>query len=108
MSARLLIPALTALFMLGMTWLRARLHYSRSHVGPLQLSGVGVGFFAGVAALLLSGWWLAAPLGRALWPAANAGATLARILWCLAVYYLAVALHRALRAAGLALFRPAP
>ena len=103
---QLLVPALTAVFMLGMAWLRARLHYARSG-GSLRLSGAGLSFFAGLAAALVAGWWLAPPLGRTLWPGAASGATLARILWCLAVYYLAVALHRVLRSAGLDLFRPA-
>ncbi len=111
MTAQLVIPALTAVFMLGMTWLRTRLHYSRSRGGPQRLTAAGGAFFVCVAVILAAGWWAAPPIGRAfsspLWPTANAGATLARILWCLAVYYLAAVVHRALRAAGTVVFRPA-
>jgi hypothetical protein len=96
--------AFAGLFILGMAWLRTRLHYSRGGPGRPRLRAAGAAYFTTLALLLLLGWFAAPLAGRAVAPAGPLIPTLARGVWFLAVYYLSIALHRGLRTRGLAVF----
>jgi hypothetical protein len=98
------ICAVTGVFIVGMVWLRTRMHYRR---GPerLTLTRAGRIYFAVLVAVLVMGWLAAPAAGRALWPAAPGTPTLARVAWFLATYYLFIPLHRALRARAVEVFK---
>jgi hypothetical protein len=55
--------------------------------------------------LLVLGWFAAPALAHQVSSPVPVAPTLARVVWFLAVYYLFIPLHRALRARGLAVFR---
>ena len=99
------IVAITALFIVGMTWLRARMQYVRRGAGPLQLESAGRVYFACVIASLGIGWFVAPALGRALWSEPAVTATLTRVVWCLSTYFISIVIHRFLRARGITLYR---
>lgn len=96
--------AFAGLFILGMAWLRTRLHYRRGAPERPRLTVAGAAYFTTLALLLLLGWFAAPLAGRAVAPAGPLIPPLARGVWFLAVYYLSIALHRGLRARGLAVF----
>ena len=106
MNARDVIAPFTGLFIVGMIWLRTRMHYSRGGVGPLRLRPAGRLYFAAAVALLVAGWFVAPIIGRVLWPVAGATPTLLRVVWCLATYYIFIAVHRVLRMRGAVVFTP--
>jgi hypothetical protein len=104
MTPQDLSAAITAVFIIGMIWLRTRMHYSQQRRGPLQLLASGRLYFAAAIAVLVLGWFCAPVLGRSLWPAAHATTTLLRVVWFLLTYYLFIAVHRAMHGRGVEVF----
>ena len=104
MNAQEMIVPFTAVFILGMIWLRTRMQYSRMGRGPLRLRPAGRIYFAAAIAALFAGWFAAPALGRAVWPMASATPTLMRVVWCLAVYYVFILVHRLLKLRTIAVF----
>ena len=97
--------AVTALFIVGMVWLRTRMHYAREARGVRALTAGGLGYFAALG-LLLAGGWLVAPLLALRFGAGAPGmGTVARVLWFLASYYLFIPLHLLMKAHGVPVFR---
>ena len=105
MNAQDLIVPFTALFIVGMIWLRTRMQYARRGAGPLHLAPPGRIYFAAVIFILFIGWFAAPLIGQALWPATGATPTLMRVVWCLATYYVFILIHRVLKARGTAVFK---
>ena len=105
-NAQDVIVAISALFIVGMIWLRTRMQYAQRGVGPLQLEPAGRIYFASAVGVLIAGWPAAPLIGRALWPSPGVTPTLMRVVWCLATYYLYILVHRALRMRGAAVYRP--
>src|SRR3984893_1739975 len=98
------LTAGTALFIVGMVWLRTRIHYPRGRE-RLLLTRAGRIYFAVLLGVLVLGWLVAPAAGHALWPAAASTPTLARVVWFLATYYVFIPLHRGLRARGVEVFK---
>jgi hypothetical protein len=98
------LTAGTAVFIVGMVWLRTRMHYPRGRE-RLLLTRAGRIYFAVLLGVLVLGWLVAPAAGHALWPAAASTPTLARVVWFLATYYLFIPLHRALRAQRVEVFK---
>ena len=98
------ISVLAALFIVGMVWLRTRMHYPRG-AGRLSLTRGGRIYFAVLLAVLAIGWQLAPAAGRALWPGTLATPTLCRVVWFLATYYLFIPVHQALKRSGVSVFK---
>ena len=98
------VSAFAALFIVGMVWLRTRMHYSKSVPAARSLTRVGAMYFAALGLLLLLGWFAAPALAHQVSSPVQVAPTLARAVWFLAVYYLFIPLHRALRGRGLAVF----
>ncbi len=98
------ICAVTLVFIVGMVWLRTRMHYRRGRE-RLLLTRAGRSYFALLVGVLVLGWLAAPAAGHALWPAAPITPTLARVVWFLATYYLFIPLHRALRSRGVEVFK---
>lgn len=103
MRAQDLTSIITAVFIVGMVWMRTRMHYVRRGRGTLRLAGAGRWYFAAVLGVLAAGWFVAPPLGRAIWPAAG-DSTILRVIWFLATYYLFIVVHRALQARRIEVF----
>jgi hypothetical protein len=97
--------AVTALFIVGMVWLRTRMHYAREARGVRSLTGAGRGYFAALGLLLAAGWLAAPLLARSLGAAAPGMATVARVVWFLASYYLFIPVHLLMKARGVPVFR---
>ena len=98
------IAAVTLVFIVGMVWLRTRMHYPRGRE-RLLLTRAGRIYFAVLLGVLVLGWLVAPAAGHALWPAAASTPTIAHVVWFLATYYLFIPLHRALRARGVEVFK---
>ena len=98
------ISALTFLFILGMVYLRTRMHYPKG-TGTRALTAVGVGYFAALVLFLVIGYFAAPPLARSFLPGVPQTPALGRTIWFLAGYYLFIPVHGMLRARGLAVFR---
>jgi hypothetical protein len=98
------IAAVTLVFIVGMVWLRTRMHYPRGRE-RLLLTRAGRIYFAVLLGVLVLGWLVAPAAGHALWPAAASTPTLARVVWFLATYYLFIPLHRALRVRRVEVFK---
>jgi hypothetical protein len=96
------IAVLTLGFIVGMVWLRTRMHYPRGRT-KVSLTRAGRIYFAVLLAVLVLGWVLAA--ARALWPTAVAPPLVSRVVWFLATYYLFIPLHRLLKARGVEVFK---
>ena len=106
MDTQDIISAVTVLFIVGMVWLRTRMHYARQARGTLQLQPAGRVYFAVVLAVLLLGWMVAPLAGQALWPqTTNVAPGLMRAGWFLATYYVFILVHRILQARGVAVFK---
>jgi hypothetical protein len=105
MNAQDLIVPFTALFIVGMIWLRTRMQYARRGAGPLHLAPPGRIYFAAVISILFIGWFAAPLIGQALWPTTGATPTLMRVVWCLATYYVFILVHRVLKSRGTAVFK---
>ena len=99
-----LTSIITAVFIVGMVWMRTRMHYVRRGRGSLRLAGAGRWYFAAVLGVLAAGWFAAPPIGRSIWPAAGADSTIVRVIWFLATYYLFIIVHRALQARRIEVF----
>ncbi|MGH8220960.1 MAG: hypothetical protein ACREUT_20690 [Steroidobacteraceae bacterium] len=99
-----LTSIITAVFIVGMVWLRTRMHYVRRGHGALRLAGAGRWYFAAVLAMLAAGWFAAPPIGRSIWPGAGGDSTILRVIWFLATYYLFILVHRALQARRIEVF----
>lgn len=102
------ICAVAALFIVGMVWLRTRMHYAQAARGARSLTRAGWCYFAAFLLLLVLGWFAAPALARRLSSAASIATlapTLARVVWFLAAYYLFIPLHRLLRASGVDVFK---
>ena len=104
MSSPNVVAALALLFIVGMVWLRTRMHYRRAH-RRLLLTRAGWGYFGVLLLALTGGWWAAPAVGQALWPSPLDTPLLTRVVWFLATYYLFIPLHRALRAQGVEVFK---
>ena len=98
------LTAGTAVFIVGMVWLRTRMHYPRGRE-RLLLTRAGRIYFAVLGGVLVLGWLVAPAAGHAFWPAAASTPTLARVVWFLATYYLFIPLHRGLRSRGVEVFK---
>ena len=107
MNSQDLICAITVLFIVGMIWLRTRMHYSREARGVLQLQRAGKIYFAAVIAALLLGWLIAPVVGRSLWPDTGVTPGLMRVVWFLVTYYVFILVHRVLKTRGVAIFKVA-
>jgi hypothetical protein len=105
MNAQDLIVPFTALFIVGMIWLRTRMQYARRSAGPLHLAPPGRIYFATVISVLFIGWFAAPLIGQSLWPTTGATPTLMRVVWCLATYYVFILVHRVLKSRGTAVFK---
>jgi hypothetical protein len=101
------ICAFTALFIVGMVWLRTAMHYAKTAGARRSLTAAGVIYFAVLGLVLVSGWFAAPHVARALAPSAPVAPTLARVVWFLAAYYLFIPVHLILKARGAAVFRAA-
>src|ERR1700687_5886625 len=71
------LTAGTALFIVGMVWLRTRMHYGRGRE-RISLSRAGRIYFAVLLGVLVLGWLVAPAAGHAIWPAAASGPPRAR------------------------------
>jgi hypothetical protein len=98
------IAVLTLGFIVGMVWLRTRMHYPRGRT-KVSLTRAGRIYFAVLLAVLVLGWVLAPAAARALWPTAVAPPLVSRVVWFLATYYLFIPLHRLLKARGVEVFK---
>jgi len=105
MNAQDVIVPFTAVLMLGLIWIRTRIQYSRAGGGPLRLQRAGRIYFGAVLALLAVGWFVAPVLGRTFWPVPGVTPTLMRVVWCLATYYVFIAVHRVMKTRGAAVFQ---
>ena len=107
MSPQELTSLISAVFIVGMIWLRPRMHYAQRSRGRLQLSSAGRIYFVVVLLVLGAGWLAAPPLAHAAWPATPVSPTLARVVCFLATYYLFIAVHRMIQAQGVSVFKAA-
>jgi hypothetical protein len=98
------IAVLTLAFIVGMVWLRTRMHYPRGRA-KVSLTRAGRIYFAVLLAVLVLGWLLAPAAGRALWPAPAAPPLVSRVVWFLATYYFFIPVHRALKGQGVEVFK---
>jgi hypothetical protein len=99
------IAAVAALFIIGMVWLRTRMHYAKAARGVRMLTRAGRYYFLALALLLVLGWFAAPAVAHRLTNATPVAPTLARVVWFLAAYYLFIPVHLALRARGVELFK---
>ena len=102
----LAISAITFLFILGMVYLRTRMHYPKG-TGTRGLTAVGAAYFAALVLFLIVGYWVAPALARSLLAGVPQTPVLGRTIWFLAGYYLFIPVHGLLRARGLGVFRVA-
>jgi hypothetical protein len=107
MGTQDIIAAVTVLFIVGMTWLRTRMLYSREVRGVLQLQRAGRIYFAAVVVVLVLGWFVAPLIGRLAWPATNVTPVLMRVIWFLATYYVFIVVHRILKVKGVDVYKAA-
>ena len=104
MNAQDVIVPFTAVLMLGLIWIRTRVQYRQAGRGPLRLQPAGRIYFGAVVALLAIGWFAAPVIGRTFWPLPGVTPTLMRVVWCLATYYIFIAVHRVMKTRGTAVF----
>jgi hypothetical protein len=105
-AAQAIAGLITAAFIVGMVWLRTRMHYAGRGRGVLQLQPAGRLYFAAVVLVLAAGWWLAPRLALLSGSQALANATLLRAIWFLATYYVFILVHRLLQSRNVAVFAP--
>ena len=98
------IAAFTVVFIVGMVWLRTRMHYPRGR-GRLFLTRAGRIYFAVLLGVLALGWLVAPATLQALWAAGVVPPLVSRVVWFLATYYLFIPVHRVLKAQGVEVFR---
>ena len=104
MTAVDLSSAITAVFIVGMIWLRTRMQYVQRG-RSLQLERAGKVYFACAIALLALGWLIAPAVGAAFWPASASNPALTRVIWFLVSYYVFIVVHRYLKGRAVAVFR---
>jgi hypothetical protein len=104
MSTQALVALITGVFIIGMIWLRTRMHYVQRGRGPLRLERVGWLYFVAAAAVLLVGWFVAPVLGRRSGSPLFVNPTATRVLWYLATYYVFILVHRLLQSRHVAVF----
>jgi hypothetical protein len=108
-GAQDLASAVAAVFIVGMIWLRTRMHYAGRRRLSLKLSRAGQAYFAAVLAVLAAGWFAAPPIGRSVWPASAVGigpdSMMTRVIWFLATYYVFIVIHRGLMSRQIHVFR---
>jgi|SRR5579872_3185538 len=102
------IELITAVFIVGMTWIRTRMQYPRVSAGSVRLERAGKVYFGALLGLLVSGWLVAPWAGRTFWPQAAVTPTLTRVVWSLLLYFAFIVVHRALRIGGVAVFKEHP
>ena len=100
-----LTSALSAVFILGMIWLRTRTIYGQRG-RKLRLQKSGRLYFAAVVALLVLGWLIAPRVGAAFWPETATTPTVTRVVWFMATYYVFIVIHRYLKSHGIEVFKP--
>ncbi len=105
MNTQDIVSAVTALFMVGMIWLRTRVHYAQGARGTLRLQPVGRIYFALVVVVLLLGWLIAPWVGRLIYRDTDITPMLPRGIWFLATYYLSIPVSRVLKARGVEVFK---
>ncbi len=109
MTALNVSSGLIVLLIITMIWVRTRLQYTgltrREPGRKLQLEKAGRLYFVSAIALLAVGWFAAPALGATFWPASNANPALSRVIWFLLSYYVFIAVHRLLKARGIAVFK---
>jgi hypothetical protein len=98
------VAALALIFIVGMVWLRTRMHYRRGSE-RLVLTPAGRVYFGALLGALALGFVAAPVLGQALWPNPVNTPLLTRVVCFLAIYYLFIPVHQALRSRGVAVFR---
>jgi hypothetical protein len=106
MSTQALVALITGVFIIGMIWLRTRMHYVQRGRGALRLERAGWVYFAAAAAVLLVGWFAAPALGRWSGSPLLGNPTATRVLWYLATYYVFILVHRLLQSRHVAVFTP--
>ncbi|HYM27101.1 MAG TPA: hypothetical protein VET66_03060 [Steroidobacteraceae bacterium] len=101
------VCAFAALFIVGMVWLRTRLHYRRRSGPPpaRALTRAGWVYFVALILLLAIGFPVAPALAARFASATPVAPVLARVVWFLAVYYLFIPVHRVLQARGVEVFK---
>jgi len=104
MFSPLTISAITFLFILGMVYLRTRMHYPKG-TGARQLTRAGALYFAALVLFLVAGYFVGPGIARAFLPGVPPAPTLGRTIWFLAGYYLFIPVHGMLKARGLPVFR---
>ena len=104
MNAQDAIVAISALFIGGMIWLRTRTQYAQRGAGPVRLEPAGRIYFGAAIVLLALGYFIAPLIGHAIWPQTGATPTLMRVVWCLAMYYIFILVHRVIVLRGKAIF----
>ena len=111
-GAQDLASAVAAVFIVGMIWLRTRMHYAGRGRMSLKLTRAGRIYFAAVLLVLALGWFSAPPIGRSMWPAVTAGtgigpdSMITRVIWFLLTYYVFIAIHRVLQRRQVEVFQP--
>jgi hypothetical protein len=105
MSSEPVAAAITASFIAGMIWLRARMQYVRRGSGPLQLQLSGRIYFGSALACLAVGAVLAPVLSSVLGPVPTVTPTVMRLVWFLSTYFVFIIVHRVLMAQGRVLYR---
>jgi len=105
-AAQAIAGLVTAAFIVGMVWLRTRMHYAGRGHGVLHLNAAGRLYFAAVVLVLAAGWWLAPRLAVLSRSQALANATVLRAIWFLATYYVFILVHRLLQSRKVAVFAP--
>jgi len=109
-GAQDLASAVAAVFIVGMIWLRTRMHYVGRGRMSVKLTAAGRAYFAAVALVLVVGWFSAPPIGRSLWPAARLGigpdSMMTRVIWFLVTYYVFIVVHRGIIRRHIQVFHP--
>ncbi len=106
-GAQALAGVATAAFIVGMIWLRTRMHYAGRGAGPLRVQRAGWLYFGAVVLFLAVGWFCAPWIALAARSPLLANSTVVRAIWFLATYYVFILVHRALQSRKVAVFAPA-
>src|SRR2546429_1563026 len=100
------ICAVTLAFIVGMVWLRTRMHYRRGRE-RIALTRAGRIYFAVLAGGVVLGWLAAPAAGGAVLPPAPRTPPPSRAGWVLSPHYPFIPLHRAFPARGAGVFKGA-
>ncbi|HEY4210195.1 MAG TPA: hypothetical protein VGM84_01830 [Steroidobacteraceae bacterium] len=105
MDTQDLTSAISAVFILGMIWIRTRTIYSQRG-RKLRLQKAGRIYFAAAVAVLVLGWLLAPRVGTEFWPATAGAPTVTRVIWFMVTYYVFIFVHRYLKTQSIEVFKP--